>query len=535
MKPVHDLGPRALTRFTQRAIVAVLAIAMTLALVAGCKSKPSTPTKFVFSNTSNYDTMDPHQAFDVGRVAVRMNLYDGLYHWLDNPPTIVPWLAESHSVSDDGLTWTFKLKQGSKFHDGSEVTADDVVYSIERIFGIGKGAASLFARMLSPGKSKAVDKYTVQFKLDKPSAIFLAIVPEIHVVNMKLVKQHEKDGDWGAAWLSENDAGSGSYMLTKFDPAVGFTASRFADHFYGWGEKFIPEIEFRGVSEINTRVLGMINGDFQGIDGYLPQDQVQRLRETKNVKVLEAESMRIFMFQLHNQRAPTSDVHVRRAISYAFDYDGFIKNILGGSVERNPVPIPNNMWGVPKDVKGYTYDLEKAKAELAMAKSKPNRPLTIGVLTGFTQTEQAATLLQNGLRQIGVESKIESFPWPVIVGNMAKPETSPDIAIYWISTYYADPNNWIGEMFHSGGWGTFKSSSFYKNPKVDELLENALKTTNQEARATAYAEAARIVYNDAAGVWVYNTKWYGPYADNVEGIRFCPIGNGQEMRWAYFK
>ncbi|MBI3991860.1 MAG: ABC transporter substrate-binding protein [Candidatus Lambdaproteobacteria bacterium] len=535
MKHVQLSLPKALTRFTQRGIVVVLAIATTLALAAGCKSKPSTPAKFVFANTSNYDTMDPHQAFDVGRVAVRLNLYDGLYRWHDNPPKIEPWLAESYTVSPDGLTWTFKLKQGSKFHDGSEVTADDVVYSTERIFGVGKGAASLFTRMLSPGSTKAVDKYTVQFTLSKPSAIFLSIVPEVHVVNSKLVKEHVKDGDWGAAWLSENDAGSGSYMLTKYDPAVGWTATRFADHFYGWGDKFIPEIEFRTVSEINTRVLGMINGDYHGTDGYLPQDQVKRLKETETVKVLEQESMRIFMFQLHNQRAPTSDVHVRRAISYAFDYDGFIKNILGGSAERNPVPIPNNMWGVPKDVTGYTYDLEKAKAELAMAKSKPKRSLTIGVLTGYAQTEQAATLLQNGLRQIGVESKIESFPWPVIVGNMSKPETSPDISIYWISTYYADPNNWIGEMFHSGGWGTFKSSSFYKNPKVDDLLDKALKTTNQEERAAAYADAARIVYNDAGGVWVYNTKWFGPFAKNVEGMRFSPVGEAQEIRWMYFQ
>ena len=109
------------------------------------------------------------------------------------------------------------------------------------------------------------------------------------------------------------------------------------------------------------------------------------------------------------------------------------------------------------------------------------------------------------------------------------------MVVYWISTYYADPNTWIGEMFHSGQWGTFKSSSFYKNPKVDELLDTALRSTDQAVRAKAYEDAARIVFDEAAGVWVYNTKWYGPYAKNLQGIRFSPIGNAQEMRWSYFE
>src|SRR5215475_9663011 len=113
-------------------------------------------TRFVFANESPYDTMDPHAAFDVGRVAVRLNLYDGLYRWLDNPPVLTPWLAESHTVSPDGLTYTFKLRRGAKFHDGAEVTADDVVYSMERILALKKGAASLLATMIAPGATKAL-------------------------------------------------------------------------------------------------------------------------------------------------------------------------------------------------------------------------------------------------------------------------------------------------------------------------------------------------------------------------------------------
>lgn len=527
MKYARTKDSRSFTGWLFRsALIATLVVALAPGAVLA--------KKFVFVNTSQYDTLDPHQAFDVGRVAVRLNLYDGLYRWLDNPPQIHPWLAESYNISDDGLVWTFKLKQGARFHDGAEVTAQDVAYSTERIIALKKGAAALFSRMIKSGSTRALDRYTVQFTLTNPSAIFLSIVPEIHVVNSALVKQHEQNGDWGAAWLTDNDAGSGSYMLDRFDPAFGFSAKRFADHFYGWGDKYLDEIEFRTVQEVNTRVLGLLRGDYHGTGGYLPFDQVKRLAAADNVQVMEEESMRIFMFQLHNQRAPTSDLHLRRAISYAFDYDGFIDQILSGSAERNRVPIPNNMWGVPQDIEGYSYDLDKAKAELGQMSAKIDRPLDIAFLTGFSQTEQAATMMQSGLRKIGVESRLVSHPWPVMVNKMAKPETSPDMVVYWISTYYADPNNWIGEMFHSGQWGTFKSSSFYKNEQVDQLLDNALRSTDQETRRKAYEDAARIVHDEAGGVWVYNTKWYGPYAKNVAGIRFSPIGNAQEMRWAYF-
>jgi peptide/nickel transport system substrate-binding protein len=513
-----------------RFVAAMLVVVAALAFVAPATAQ----TRFVFANESPYDTLDPHTVFDVGRVAVRLNFYDGLYRWLDNPPKLEPWLAESHTVSSDGLTYTFKMKKGAKFHDGTEVTAEDVRYSTERILALKKGAASLLSTMIAPNTTKVLDRHTVQFTLTKPAAIFLAVVPEIHVVNSALVKKNAKGDDWGGAWLTSNEAGSGSYQLTRYDPAVGFVAKRFAGHFMPWGQKWIDEIEFRTVKEDTTRVLGMIKGDYQGTGGYLPIDQVKRLREAPTVKIVEQESMRIMMFQINNQRAPLTDVHVRRAINYAFDYDGFIKDILSGSVERNPVPIPNNMWGVPKDVKGYTYNIDKAKAELAAARTKVDRPLTIGYLQGFSQTEQAATVMANGLRKAGVETKLISEVWPAMVERMKKPETSPDLVVYWISTYYADPNNWIGEMFHSGQWGTFKASCFYKNPKVDDLLDTALKSTDRKVREKAYQDAARIVYEDAAGVWIYNTKYFGPWAKNLEGVRFSPIGNGQEMRWVYY-
>jgi peptide/nickel transport system substrate-binding protein len=510
-----------------------IAFALLAALSLAAPGTVLAQGKFVYANNSGYDNLDPHAVFDVGRAASRLNFYDGLYRWVDNPPKMIPWLATSHEVSPDGLTWVFKLREGVKFHDGSEMTADDVVYSMERMLATKKGPATLFISIIEPGTTKAVDKHSVQFKLKEPSAVFLSTVSEILVVNSKLVKKNEKDGDWGQAWLSRNVASTGSYTLKRYDPAVGFVGARFKDHFAEFPKKAFDEIEFRTVLETNTRVLGLIKGDFHGTDGYLPQDQIARLREAQNVQILEQDSMRVFYFIIHNSRPPLNDVHFRRALAYAFDYDGYNKDLMKGAVARNPWPTPGNLWGVPKDVTGYTFDLEKAKAELAKVKA-PLRPIVIGTLAGFSETEQAATLLQNAARKIGIEVKIESNPWPIVQTRMQNEEQMWDLVPLWKSTYYVDPNNWIGEMY-AKRYLPLRNNSYYRNDEVDALLEKALKTNDQAERDKLYQEATRKVVDDAAGIYVYNTRWYGPYSSKVEGIRFCPIGSGQDMRWAYFK
>jgi len=491
--------------------------------------------KYVHANNSPYDNLDPHAVYDVGRAASRINMYDGLYRWVDNPPKMIPWLAESHTVSPDGLTYTFKLRRGVKFHDGSEMTSADVVYTMERMLAMKKGPAGLFIGSVAPGTTKAPDDYTVVFTLKEPSAVFVSTVPEIQVVNAKLVQRNVKDGDHGEGWLSKNDAGTGSFVLRRYDPAVGFVASRFKEHFLGWeaGKKWFDEIEFRSVLDVNTRVLGMIKGDYHGTDGYLPYDQIERLRKTEGIQIIEDESMRVFYFAFNTTRPPMDNVNFRRALSYAFDYDGFINDILKGSVVRNPSSNPNNLWGTPKDIKGFTYDLEKAKAELAKA-NVPMRTLTINPLAGFPETEQAAVLFANSLRKIGIDVKVEASPWNIVSDRFRSKDTMHDMVPLWKSTYYADPNNWVGELFttrHQGG----RSTTWYSNPALDKLTDDALKTNDQAARAALYDKAIRLVGDEAVGIFVYNTKWFGPYSTKVGGIRFSPIGSGQEMRWSYFK
>ena len=486
--------------------------------------------KFVTANNNAYDTLDPHVVFDIGRIASRLNLYDALVRWTDDPPKLNMWLAEKVDISPDALTYTFTLKD-AKFHDGTKVSADDVVYSMERILALKKGAFGLFSEVVKPGTTKALDARTVQFKLSAPYAVFMAVLPEMWVVNAKMVRAHETNGDWGGAWLARNEAGSGSFQLTHYDPAVGFAASRYAEHFMGWGPKYLDSVEFRGILEVASRVLGLEKGEFDALDGYTPYDQIKRMRGKSKVQILTEPSLRTMYFVIHNRRPPLDDVNMRRALCYAFDYDGFINNLLDGSVVRNAGIIPDPMWGAPKGLAGYTYDLDKAKAALAKVKG-PIRTLTINALGGYPQSGQAAELLQSGLAKIGVKTTIQSQPWPVVAARLGDEQKSADLIPLWRSAYFADPHNWTGYIYNSKQIGS-GNISFFSNKRFDELTNKALVLVKQEDRQPLYEEASQILVDEAAGLFIYNTNYYGAFSARVQGVRYCPIADAQDMRWQW--
>lgn len=515
--------PLSLTRRTAMLSTAIAG------LFGTTKAALAARQKFVTANNNPYDLLDPHQLFDIGRIAVRLNMYDALTRWVDNPPKLEPWLIADQSISPDGKIYTFKLKSNVKFHDGTVMTSADVVYSMERILALKKGAYGLFKDVIEPGTTKALDTQTVQFKLKTPFAVFMAVLSELWVVNSTVVRKNEKNDDWGSEWLSKNEAGSGGYALRRYDPAIGFQAQRFEAHFAGWGKNPIDDAEFRVVLETATRVLGVIKGEFNTTDGYLPSEQMARMKENPNIKTWEAESIRTFYFIINHWKTPLNDVNLRKALSYAFDYDGFNDKILGGTVVRNNGIIPNPMWGAPKDLKGYTYDLDKAKYHLSLVKEKI-RPLQIGAMAGYPQSEQAAQMLQAGCAKIGLDVRIVSEPYTTIAPKLSERERAHDLIPLWRSAYFADPHNWTGFLFNSGNFDA-GNASYYKNPRVDELCNKALEVTDQEQRRSMYEDVSRILIEDAAGIFINNTKFHGAFTKNTKNIRFCPIGDAQDVRW----
>jgi peptide/nickel transport system substrate-binding protein len=482
--------------------------------------------------------LDPHQIFDVPMMLYSLNAYDNLYRYQGNPPVLKPWLAQSHTVSQDGKTWEFKLRPDAKFHDGSEVTAEDVVYSFRRVLAIGKAPSGAFKPVLKPDNITAPDKHTVRFVLDQAYAPFLSAVPIVMIVNPRVLKANEANNDWAATWLASNAAGSGAYKLdaSTYRPLERVDLERNADHFLGWSDNpKAPEVvQILPTRETSTRVLALLQGSVDMTDSYLPTDQVERIQKAKGVRIEKHTSMRVFVLRMNNTKPPLDNVNVRKCFAHAFNYGGFIQEILKGYAERNPAPMPNNLWGYPKDVASYDYDLKKAKAfcDKAKAEGAPiNRPIQIHIQSQLEQTNQAAQLLQSDLAQIGVNLKIVSDTWANITTNTSKAESTPDLWVHWVSTYFVDPENWVGQMYDSQFHGTWKASAWYKNPKVDELLRKARVTIGQDERKPLYEEATRLIVADSPDIWVYNTVELRGVTDRVKNFQFSPVGSGGEMRW----
>jgi len=474
-------------------------------------------------------SIDPHALYDTNIAFIRLNAYDTLFRYDGNPPEIKPSLAESYTVSPDGKDWLFALRKGVKFHDGSELTSADVVYSFRRVLGLNKATAGAFKPILKPENVSAEGPYAVRMRLDTSYAPFLAALPIVAIVNQKLVEAHTSAADWGEPWLAANDAGSGAFKIVpgSFKPLDKVDLEWFPDYFVGWPEKHLTAIKARMIKETSTRVLAISKGEIDVTDSYIPADQLERLGKTQGVRVTHNEIMRIFLIRMNNQRPPFDNLHFRRAMSYAFNYGGFIEGVKHNNATRNPGPIPVNLWGAPPDLKGYGFDLEKAKAELALAKQDGvdiTREFDIEPQSDLEESVMAAQLFQSDLLKIGVKPRIVKKLWANLSTEAGKAETAPDMWLHWISAYFIDPENWIGQAYDSRFHGTWKASSWYKNPQVDDLLTRARESLDQPTRKQLYEAASRQIVDDAVDVWIYNTVEQRAIRTRVKDEMFSPVG-----------
>ena len=407
---------------------------------------------------------------------------------------------------------------------------------MRRILALGKAPSGAFRAVLKSENVTATDTYTVRFVLDRAYAPFLSAIPIITVVNPRVVEANAKDGDMGAAWLSSNSAGSGAYTIDpdSYRPQEAVDLHRNPEHFLGWNHNADPvdTVRIRIFIETSTRILSLLKGDIHATDSYLPTDQVERITKADGVGVARDESMRLFLIRMNNQRPPFDNLHARRCFSHAFNYTGFIHNILKDFAERNPAPIPEEPVGIPGRHRGLRLRSREGCGRVREgegAGAPIDREIEIHIQTQLEQTTQAAQLLQSDLKRIGVNLKFVANTWPNLTSSAAKVETTPDMWVHWVSTYFVDPENWIGQMYDSQFHGTWKASAWYQDDEVDRLLREARSTTDRDTRAKLYAEAATKVVEDAADIWIYNTVQLRGLSDRMSGVQLQPGGKRRRV------
>ena len=209
--------------------------------------------------------LDPHQVYDVPMQGLMLNAYDNLYRYQGDPPKIVPWLAESHTVSADGLDLGIQAPAQSQVPRRQPAHRRGCgLFSFQRVLALALAPSSAFLKILKPDGITAVDPLTVRFKLETSYAPFFAAIPSISIVNPRVIKANDKGGDWAKTWLASNGAGSGAYKIIPagYRPLEYLDMEIYPDHFLGWSDnpKAVKKIAYRPVKETSTRILALLNG-----------------------------------------------------------------------------------------------------------------------------------------------------------------------------------------------------------------------------------------------------------------------------------
>ncbi len=454
--------------------------------------------------------LDPAKASDYADSILMFNVYDTLVLPAQGGPGYVGHLAESWTT--DGKTFTFKLRDGVKFQSGNPLTADDVVFSLERMKALGAGLSYLFGVVES---AEAVDPTTVKFTLSSPYAPFVASLVRLPVVDKKLVMANlgEGDGemgDWGQAFLSANAAGTGAYTVKSHNPQEETVMERNDAYFLGVPAVAPDTVRLRyGLEAATVRTL-IAQGEHDISSQWLPPEVMGALAK-EGAQLLTEGGTGAFYLKMNTAKPPLDDVHCRLALSNAFDYDTAIKmiaitdEISAGSPATGA--IPKGMYGANDTSVVLKQDMAAAKKHLAACKyDAADMDIEVSWIAEVPLEERLALLMQSNLSQLGVKSHITKMPWALFTEAVARPENTPNISQLFVNAVTGDPDTLLYGMYRSSNAGTWQSPEYLNDPLVDEYLDAGRTATTDAGRQEAYSKLNARLMELAPTIYAYDRQ-----------------------------
>jgi peptide/nickel transport system substrate-binding protein len=488
---------------------------------------------------------DPDKGIDYVGSVLAFNLYDALVAPGQNGTPVAPLLATSWKV--DGNDFVFTLRPDVKFHSGNVMTADDVVFSFKRLMALGKGNSALFADRVA--SVAAVDPHTVKFTLSGPYAPFLGALVRLAVLDSKFVIAHKADGkfadmgDYGEAYLSSHDAGSGAYALVSHVPESETNLLKFDGYFLGVPASAPDKVRIRyGLQPATVREL-VASGQQDMTSQWLPPEVMRALAERKDTHLLSDRGSNILFLHMNTQKAPLDDVNCRLALTYAFDYATAMKlaQITDKVSAASPAsgPIGKSEFGFNASLPMFAQDMSKAKDALAKCKYKTpdDRKIDITWITEVPSEEKIALLMKASFDPLGFQTTIKGTPWTLYTQQVTKPESTPALSEVYIDAPTPDPDSILYNMYSSKSPPTWESTSHLSDPEVDKLLDEGRSENDIAKRKTIYenldarldAVAPAIFASEVSGVFVgLNTFKLPPFEDDSK--RFSAEEYGLQFR-----
>jgi len=477
-------------------------------------SWPGQKNNVSFFYAAGLSIPDPAISTDTSGGQIGLNMYDGILAYDgNNPPGLSPGLASSWTSSSDGLHYTFILRQ-STFHDGTPVTAADVVYSSDRVMAILQGFSYLWVGVLKPGDVKALNNSAVEFNLEKPYSSFLTTMPFMFVLNSKLVMANTQssgsygsNGDYGTTWFTQgHDAGSGPYTLTQWVQGVSYTFNAYLNYWRGWKQNQIfGETLYANNAETTVKVrFQQTPGAFAG--EFLSAEFYKTIANTSGFAITGPSRPGNAFFVLTNDAvAPLNNAHFRRALAYLFNYTDFEKNVrANGLFHDAPLAwgmLPSVYPGFSSNVPHPVYaNISAAKAELSASGINPSglRALTCGAIDGSELSRLICFQLGANAKLIGITINEQDLNFATYQGQFGGNGSSlVDMATIGEFVDYPDPGALLFPTFHSvpsnASHTVAINPDYFANATLDKLLDDARTATNSSQALQDYMSAQLIL------------------------------------------
>jgi oligopeptide transport system substrate-binding protein len=514
--------------FTILLLVITLAVA-TAMIYSGCGEKKEDGGgggKIQEGGTFNYClsaepvSLDPAQLQESEGIAVGKSLYDGL---MDNDPKtmeLIPAMAESFETNEDATVFTFKLKKGVKFHNGRECTAEDFVYSWNRV--VDPATASEVAYHLSPVKGfdefqageatelegvKALDDYTFEVTLSYPYADF--VYHTAHPVTSPIPKEVVEEV--GSENFSEHPVGTGPFMFDSWTHEQQVVVDKFADY-YG-DPAYLDSVVYKIYMEEETAYQDFKAGTLQ--DCQIPQGQFDSAKADYGDHALFVPMLGIYYYGYNVNAEPWKDnKDLRQALNYAVDRQTLCDVVMEGQRDPASGMVPPGIPGYKTNQSDYTYDVEMTNTLLTSAGFPGGQGLpglTLGYNTGGGH-EDPAQFIQGNLKDVGVNVTLEGYEWGSYLDLVQGGEVT-FFRMGWL-TDYPIMDNFLYPNFYSTSTDNFTQ---YNNPEVDALLDKARSTADETERLALYQEAERIILEDAPVIPLMYYKTSRVYGDGIGG------------------
>ena len=527
------------------ALVLCMAMVLSLAACGGSKTStapaqsgtttpapsaaPAAPAESEYKDTLTYaintdiQDIDPQIQNDTTSENVVKMLYNTLLKFQDDG-TVVGDLAKEWSVSDDKLTWTFKLNEGVKFHDGSELTSDDVKASFERAMNAPAGALRTTEIVKMFEKVEVVDKYTVTITTSEPYGPMESLL-----CNMQTgILDDATIAKWGYDEITSNleaENGTGPFTLESWTRDQEIVIKRFDDYF-GTPAK-LETVVYTVIPEAASRAIALENEEVDVISSPTAEDLARLEADTENYTVIRRPSVGQRLFRFGCNDPIISNTLVRQAIVYTIDRQVIIDALFQGLGYPNTAPLAPVTFGY-SDLGGIEKDLDKAKELLAKAGYPNGFDTKIVTTSRYQYGVEMAEILKEQLAEVGINAEVEVWEWSALSASwsgVTPEEFDQPIFIMGAGPSMRDADGGLRGLYTTTENGlNDRNYGFYSNARVDELITAGMQETDPAKRIEIYKEAMEILYReDPVAFWLYDQYGMVVTSSKVEGVNLSPI------------